>query len=58
MSVHKFAICNRHLILVAGSVTSGFGLLAMTGRSQPRPGASPPRATRQRPKISRSPAKA
>jgi RNA polymerase sigma factor (sigma-70 family) len=40
MIVHKFAITAATL-LVAGSVTSGFGLLAMTGRSQPQPGASP-----------------
>ncbi len=40
MNVHKFAITAATL-LVAGSVTSRFGLLAMTERSRPRPGASP-----------------
>jgi len=40
MNVHKLAITAATL-LVAGSVTSGLGLLAMTERSRPRPGASP-----------------
>ena len=40
MTVQKFAIAAATL-LVAGSVTSGFGLLAMTERSRPQPGASP-----------------
>ena len=51
MSVHKFAITAATL-LVAGSITSGLGLLAVTERSRPRPGAP---ATRQRPKISQRP---
>ncbi len=48
MSVHKFAITAATL-LVAGSVTSGFGLLAMTERSRPRPGAPDSPTTQDQP---------